>query len=245
LTYTAVDSSNNQATSVTRTITVEEQEVTEPLSTDPKAFTFDKSTGTIVGYDSSFGTNPVIPSQIDGVTVRVIGYQAFRSKGLIGVTLPSSLQTISDTAFQSNQITTVTIPDSVTSIGNYAFSSNRITEVTFGRGVRSTGTYSFMGNRIRVLSIPSWITSISTGSFNSNQLEEINLGEGVSSISNAAFAYNSTLRNVTIPAQVSSLSNSAFINTNLTSVIIQGVETRFNTTWTQIGFPGNLMPGLD
>ena len=210
-------------------------------------YTFDKTTGTIVDYNISFGSNPVIPSTIDGVTVRTIGYQAFRQKGLIGVTLPESLQIIGEAAFRDNRIASLVIPNSVTSIGSYAFAENQIIDLTLGRGLRSTGdSYAFYSNRIRSLTIPSEITTIGYGTFGSNPLEEINIGAGVTSIRAIAFAYNTSLKNITIPSQVNRIDNNAFQSNNqITSVTIEGVENRFNSTWTQIGFPGNLMPGVN
>jgi hypothetical protein len=250
LTYNAVDSSNNQAVAVTRSIIVEKAAVVNPVivevvSTDAKAFTFDKTTGTIVGYDTSFGTNPVIPSTIDGVAVRAIGYQAFRDKGLIGVTLPNNLQSIGENAFRQNQIRSVVIPDSVTAIGNYAFYGNQISEITFGRGLRSTGYYAFSSNQLTELTIPDWIFTVDYSSFSSNRISTLRIGTGVTRIRGYAFYGNSAMRVVVIPSQVTQIDSDAFGVTGISQITIEGTENRFNNTWTQIGFPGNLMPGLN
>src|SRR5690554_1685535 len=45
-------------------------------------FTFDKTTGTIIDYDSSGGAAVIIPSSLNDITVSAIGKEAFKGKGL-------------------------------------------------------------------------------------------------------------------------------------------------------------------
>lgn len=100
--------------------------------------------GTITGYTGP-GGNIAIPAYIDGVAVTNIANGApgiFQSKGLTGVTIPSSVTFIGQYAFAYNELTNVTIPVGVTSIGIFAFYGNdQMTSVTFmGNGA------SFQGN---------------------------------------------------------------------------------------------------
>jgi hypothetical protein len=248
LTYNATDSSGNKAITRTRTINVTAS--SNSNSTVNTAFSFDKTNGTIDGYDASFGTNVVIPSSIDGVAVNTIGYQAFRNKGLTSVTIPNTVTTIRGEAFYTNNLSSVTIPNSVTIISSYAFAYNQINILTIGSGLRDTGSYSFAYNSIDNLVIPNSVEIIQTGSFANNPISQLTLGTGIRQIQTNAFVsetstasqYRSKITSLTIPSNVTSISSSAFRNVPLTSITIQGTQNRFNSTWTQIGFPGNLKP---
>ena len=75
-----------------------------------------------------FGTskNVEIPETIKGIPVTEIGREAFSSKGLESVSIPSSVITIEHDAFYNNKLTSVIIPPSVTTIGDEAFRKNNL-----------------------------------------------------------------------------------------------------------------------
>ena len=152
--------------------------------------------GTIIAHDG-LDTSIIIPTRIGGVSVTAIGYQVFRGKGLLSVTIPNSVTSIGEGAFSDNQLTSVTIPDSVTSIGGYAFFRNYLTNVT----------------------IPDSVTEISYRVFDNNQLKNIHIPDGVTSIGNRAF-YNNQLTTVTIPNSVTFIDEGVFYNNQLTSITI-------------------------
>ena len=96
------------------------------------------------------GASAAIPY---GVTL-IDRNSGFQNKGLVSVTLPSSLTRIGESAFSSNSLTSVVIPDSVAFIGNHAFSQDSMTRVTIGANVQTDGYY-FLSQ--------GWLSS---GSFN-------------------------------------------------------------------------------
>ena len=51
-----------------------------------------------------------IPPQIQGLPVTQIGQNAFHSKNIIDISIPSGVTRIGDWAFRYNQLTSVTIP---------------------------------------------------------------------------------------------------------------------------------------
>ena len=208
-------------------------------------YTFDKTTGTIIDYNPTFGLNPVIPSTIDGVTVRIIGYEAFRNKGLTGLTIPTTIHTIGEGAFRNNQLQSVVIPDNITTMGSSAFAYNRgVTSVSIGAGIREIESFTFDANALTSLTIPNNVERIRAYAFRSNNIQQLSLGTGTRIIDTYAFQ-NNQLTEIIIPAQVSTIStNASFENNPINKVTIQGVENRFNAIWTQIGFPGNQMPGV-
>lgn len=132
-------------------------------------FDYDKVAGgiSITGYN---GTNKYvgIPSSIDGLTVKEIGYRAFAGKGLTGATLPNTLVTIGEGAFESNSITEIKIPDSVTDIKNGAFNTNQISSLTLGNSVVSIGESAFTRNLLQTVTIPSSVKTIGVGAFSEN-----------------------------------------------------------------------------
>jgi hypothetical protein len=145
------------------------------------------------------------------------------------------------------------IPNSVTTIGYSAFSFNIITTLTLGSGLTQFNAgEEFYFNRITRLIIPNNITRISNFTFAYNPLTELTLGTGITNIESGSFAspglndgnaeYISKLNTLIIPSNVTSISSEAFRNVPLTSLTIQGTQNRFNSTWTQIGFPAELKP---
>ena len=88
-------------------------------------------------YNTSCGSDVVIPNMIGGKKVTSIGNSAFFLNQLTSVVIPDSVTSIGDFAFSNNQLTSVVIPDSVTSIGNSAFHMNKLTSVVIPDSVTS------------------------------------------------------------------------------------------------------------
>ena len=60
-------------------------------------------------------------------------------------------------------------------------------------------------------------------------------------IKDGTFYYNS-ISSIVIPSSVVTIGDSAFDSNSLDSITIEGNEFRFNSNWTAIGFPYDLMP---
>lgn len=91
-------------------------------------------------------TDVIIPSEIDGVTVTSIGFDAFYAcSSLMSVKIPESVQTIGGCAFLCcKSLKSITIPDSVTSIEYGAFSyCNSLMSITIPESVTSIGSGAF------------------------------------------------------------------------------------------------------
>ncbi|MCX0356053.1 leucine-rich repeat domain-containing protein, partial [Clostridium perfringens] len=183
-------------------------------------FTFDKSSGTIAGYNSNIGgTDVVIPQTIDGILVTSIGDWAFSHNKLTSVSIPDSVTSIGDEAFSNNELTSVNIPNSVTSIGNGAFFNNQLTSITIPNNVTSIGYDAFNRNKLTSVTIPNSITSIGDNAFSNNQLTSVTMPNSITSIGDNAFS-NNQLTSVTIPNSVTSIGDGAFYNNQLTSITI-------------------------
>lgn len=158
--------------------------------------------------------------------IKEIGSYAFNNYSsymLENVAIPSSVEKIGDSAFSNNKITSITIPNSVTYLGSNAFRSNYLESIYFNAiNIKTMGGSVFSGNK------SSGCTLI--------------IAEGIKTIPAYAFS-QASLTKITIPSSVTSIGNNAFSsNTKINEIIIKGDQTRFNSNWTNIGFPASLKP---
>lgn len=80
----------------------------------------------------------IVPSTIEGKTVKNIGYRAFSGcENLTSIKLPNTLTKIGEDAFEScRKLTTINIPESVTEIGSFAFAyCSAIESITIPKNV--------------------------------------------------------------------------------------------------------------
>jgi hypothetical protein len=103
-------------------------------------FTGDFSAAIIKKYKGA-AAEVVIPSEVEGIPVREIGDNAFRSNtNVISVTLPDGVTAIGGSAFTwCRKLASVYIPASVTSIGGNAFAyCYKLTSITIEEGAAVT-----------------------------------------------------------------------------------------------------------
>ena len=183
---------------------------------------------TITGCDTSVSGELVIPSEIEGYPVMVIGDSAFSGCDQITkVAMPSSITFIETYAFEGcTDLTGVYITDLAAwcNIGFGGYESNPlenahnlylngalVTELTIPDGVVSIGNYAFAG--------ASCIT-------------KVNLPETLKSIGEYAFSYCTAIPSITVPSGVESINYAAFYDcTNLSAVYINDLAA-----WCRISF---------
>jgi hypothetical protein len=133
---------------------------------------------TITGYNGT-EKNVIIPNEIDGVRVTVIGNNALRMKGLTSVTIPNNVTVIGTNAFYANSLTSINIPASVTTIGMASFSRNNLTSVSIPEGVTTIENHAFSGNKITNLVIPRSVREIGEYAFGNMEVTTISVGDNV------------------------------------------------------------------
>ena len=197
---------------------------------------------TSIGGSAFYGctnlTSVTIPT---GVTS--IGNSAFyKCTSLKSVTIPNSVTSIEDLTFREcESLTSVTIPSSVTSIGERAFySCSRLTSVTIPDGVTSIGEQAFsFCKSLTSVAIPASVTSIGACAFNGClRLTSINVADDNADYSSKdgvlfnkemttlmQYPARKTDTQYAIPNSVTSIDDSAFYCSDLTSVTISNSVT--------------------
>ena len=105
---------------------------------------YDANYGILRGYNGA-GGDVVVPSELDGFTVDVIGVSVFRGETITSLTLPETVLELRSNAISTcDNLTRVSLPQSLVVINRMNFfSCNALTEVTIPAGVRYIGDTSF------------------------------------------------------------------------------------------------------
>ena len=169
-----------------------------PVNEFSRELTEDSSGVKILKYNGS-AKNVVIPSEIEGLPVKIID----------------------EFAFESNKtMKSVIIPDSVEEIGGGAFwNCTALERVTLGNSVQKIDTYysdDYCGafkncTALKSITIPDSVKEIGCSAFwNCTALKNVALGNSVQKISYAAFYGCPALQSVIIPDSVEKIGSYAF-----------------------------------
>ncbi|MBR2422427.1 MAG: leucine-rich repeat protein [Oscillospiraceae bacterium] len=173
-------------------------------------------------------TEVVIPAEIEGLPVTVIGRSAFNScTNLTSITIPDSVTSIGSYAFyQCSSLTSISIPQSVTTIGDGICSEctsltgiyvdeNNPNYSSDDRGVlfnkEKTELILAPGTIEGSYEIPSGVSLIHENAFlNCARLTHVTIPYGITSIDTRTFSGCSALTSITIPESVTYLGYTAF-----------------------------------
>ena len=186
---------------------------------------FDLMTQTITDYDVNYGTDVVIPEQIQEVDVLYIGEAAFMSKGLTSIIMPNTIIEIKTEGLRGNTLNSITLSQNLEIIGDYAFFGTKCAVFNIPSSVTFIGVEAFANSFFSSLEIPSSVKVISRGAFMNSNIIELILNEGLEFIGTSAFAHNYIGR-ITIPSSFIVLEN-AFYNNQIVIYEILGNINRF------------------
>ncbi len=115
-----------------------------PALAESADWNYDANYAILRGYDGA-GGDVVVPAEIDGFTVDVIGINVFKGDTITSLTLPETVLELRSNAVAScEKLTSVTLPQSLVVINRMNFfSCNALSEVTIPAGVRYIGDTSF------------------------------------------------------------------------------------------------------
>ena len=165
---------------------------------------------TITGYNGFNDHTIIIPSTINGIEVKKIGYQAF----------------------ENLTCEHVVIPDTVTSIGPYAFKNCvKLESVAIGAGVLSIGFYAFAEcESLKIVSLPEKLIELDHNCFNSSGITRIVIPSSETKKTKSCFANCQDLKEVVISEGVESIEDFAFHNCNkLTDLVIPNTVSVVDT----------------
>ena len=115
-----------------------------PAFAESADWNYDANYAILRGYDGA-GGDVVVPAEIDGFTVDVIGVGVFKGDTITSLTLPETVLELRSNAVAScEKLASVTLPQSLVVINRMNFfSCNALSEVTIPAGVRYIGDTSF------------------------------------------------------------------------------------------------------
>lgn len=160
-----------------------------------------------------------------GSQLAAIGNQSFASTAeLNDINLPPAVTTLGLGTFSNSGIATINIPVGVSDLPNSTFyNAADLSSVTFATGSQLTriGQSAFAETvSLANLELPDGLLTIDESAFNNSGLEQISIPASVTSIKNSAFLLSSELSSVVFESesQLTVIEASAFASTALTSI---------------------------
>ena len=117
--------------------------------TDPSLFKVFESK--IYDFKKANINTLVIPSVINGETIKSIDYATFKSKGIHTLILPDTIENIGSSAFENNNISSIILPRNLKTIGINAFSGNDIKNLYVPDSVSKIDKRAFYSNGMNTL----------------------------------------------------------------------------------------------
>lgn len=141
----------------------------------------------------------------------------------------------------SSKINNLIIGNNLRAIPEFSFSYSQIDNISISDSVVSIKKSAFEDAKFNGFILPNNLETIEESAFENTGLETIPFPESLTSIGDYAFRDNN-LSSVTIPTNVNKIGVNSFYNNPIEQVTILGDATRFNDSWTNIGFPESLKP---
>ena len=191
------------------------------------------------------GGDVVVPSEVNGKTVSMIGISTFYNcKTLTTITIPAGVQAIGDQAIEMcPQLTAINVDPNnpnYTSQNGVLFDKNMVTLIQYPGG--GTGSYVIPGSVTTIgdaafcdtsglvgVTIPEGVTSIGANAFGGcDALTSVALPSSLQSMGDYAFNSCDGLSSITIPANVTNMGLGVFSDcTGLTRIEVDGANANY------------------
>ena len=180
--------------------------------------------------------NVIIPDEIEGYPVTVIGQYAFAGYGRtvhhMTVKLPSTLTKIDQYAFSAcSSLRKIEFPASLKTIGQYAFNDCKLLGVADIPDGTTVNSYAFRNTGVGTVIVGSGTTFSSTALSGDYRARELIVREGTTSVS-ANLGTQYIMESVYIPESVTSISGGLFTS-NMKIVKLYGVEGSYAQTFAE------------
>jgi len=134
----------------------------------------------------SDNTVVIIPDEVDGVPVTVIGNSAFRSQSYLKcVVFGKNIQTVEEEAFcQCSELQKVVMNDKLKTIGDSAFSGcSKLHDITVGSNIEYIGESAFLScGSLNEFKLPDTVKHIGRAAFQKTRVKELVIPEGVTEL---------------------------------------------------------------
>jgi len=132
------------------------------MNNAPLEYAFDVNSQTIIAYLGQ-ESHVIIPSELEGTSVLCIAENAFSSRQLSSVTIPSTVKTIGKAAFKYCKLEEVVLSEGLEVIEEEAFAYNEIGKIKLPKSLLEIGEQAFLVNRLT--SVEMWEHSFDDGCF--------------------------------------------------------------------------------
>ena len=148
----------------------------------------------------------VIPAQVNGKPVTVIGECSFEKMNIFSVTLPDTVTVIGEGAFgQCKELKNIDLPDSVTELQGGAFRESGLETITWSDNLQTIGYSCFANTNLREVMLPNQLTELLSGVFmECDNLEKVIFNEGLKLIEGYCFA-GAGLKEIVLSSTVTEL----------------------------------------
>lgn len=195
---------------------------------------------TTIGASAFYGNENLTEVSHFSKNLKVIENDAFRCcVSLKEITLPEGLQEIGDSAFAGSgngiemTLRKVQLPSTLTKLGRVAFArNNSLTSITIPGGIKEIESAAFSQcTALHTLTLENGIETIGDHAFSYTQLQTIYLPDSVRTIQDFAFYMTSNTCSIHLGNQVTSIGESAFLQTNghCNSIYIPKSVTKIGT----------------
>lgn len=171
-----------------------------------------------IGFDEK---EIIIPNQLDGQSITVIGENAFaKCTGIEKVIIPEGITTIENGAFSGcESLKTVLLPTTLKWLGNKPKMSTP--RYSWESPTEMSHDGVFQGTSICAIDLPAGLTFLGKKAFqNCKKLLHIDLPNGITGIPEHCFSGCSSLKTIALPDNLSVIQTYAFYNTGLEQVDI-------------------------
>lgn len=199
----------------------------------------------------------IIPDEIDGKRVKVIGSKAFFEKNLKHLVLSNNIEKIEFASFMNcHQLEDVSMSEHIQIIEKYAFKNCRsLNRIEFPQSLNYVGNNAFeqcfaltvvqfengsvefgelvFGDcaKLEMIHLPMGMTTITFDMFRyCNSLKELAIPDSVTMIDEYAFIGCKKLQNIDLPTSVTSIKKRAFADSGLKSITIPDSVVYIDTT---------------
>ena len=176
----------------------------------------------ITGFDNST-TNPVIPSHIEGLPVRIIGAYAFNCSKMESIQLPNTLSEIHADAFALSRLKRISIPDSVKVIcSEFCMGCHFLEEVKWSKSatVIPDSAFQYCASLKRITNIDS-VEMILPSAFEYTGFSSFILPRNIKALNKYAFANCDYLKTVKM-TRVPYVQKDTFANSNNVQINCRG-----------------------